>query len=152
MKLEVKNLIFGKTGLREVQSIEILDKKDEGFDFPVTVSGSVNLLTVDDGLLAEFRISPKIILICDRCQEQFNFTESLTFSRFFLFSPSEEDLDSLVIGRDFSIDAWEPIREELLLLIPFERLCKKECKGLCKSCGASLDFSSCSCELHQKNS
>jgi uncharacterized protein len=44
-----------------------------------------------------------------------------------------------------TIDLTSYIREEILLLLPLRPLCSEGCKGLCPSCGKSLNDAPCNC-------
>ena len=43
------------------------------------------------------------------------------------------------------VDLTFVIRDLILLTEPFQRLCNKNCKGLCLICGINMNFSNCSC-------
>jgi uncharacterized protein len=38
------------------------------------------------------------------------------------------------------------LREQILLALPMDVLCKAECKGLCAVCGADLNLKACGCQ------
>jgi uncharacterized protein len=44
------------------------------------------------------------------------------------------------------LDLTHAIREHLVLAVPEFALCQDACKGLCPSCGANLNETTCSCE------
>ncbi|MBP9663741.1 MAG: DUF177 domain-containing protein [Pyrinomonadaceae bacterium] len=57
----------------------------------------------------------------------------------------EADLDeSLVIGG--RVDLAEVVREQILLALPEQILCKEDCGGLCPICGGNRNLIDCSCE------
>ncbi len=43
------------------------------------------------------------------------------------------------------VDISEAVREEALLVLPFNLLCSDDCKGLCGQCGADLNEGDCGC-------
>lgn len=43
------------------------------------------------------------------------------------------------------IDVEEVAREQLLLAMPMQPLCRPECRGLCAHCGANLNQGACTC-------
>lgn len=54
------------------------------------------------------------------------------------------DLDeSLVAGG--VIEMADVVREQILLAIPIQVLCREDCKGLCPKCGADLNLINCKC-------
>ena len=56
-----------------------------------------------------------------------------------------DDLD-IAISDDDRIDLIELVREQILLNIPEQVLCKEDCKGLCPKCGADRNLIDCKCE------
>lgn len=49
------------------------------------------------------------------------------------------------VPMDGFYDLTDDIRENLLLLVPMRIKCRKDCRGLCPSCGANLNEGPCSC-------
>jgi uncharacterized protein len=47
--------------------------------------------------------------------------------------------------RAHAVDLREAIREQWLLTVPAYALCRSECRGLCRHCGADLNAGSCDC-------
>jgi uncharacterized protein len=50
------------------------------------------------------------------------------------------------------IDISEEVRSELIIRVPVKPLCDAACKGLCPSCGADLNETSCSCKPGEHDS
>ena len=46
---------------------------------------------------------------------------------------------------DDFVDLTFIIRDHILLMEPFQRLCSKDCKGLCLICGDNMNITSCNC-------
>jgi uncharacterized protein len=44
------------------------------------------------------------------------------------------------------IDLGAIVREQILLALPMDLLCKEECKGLCTVCGQDLNVKECGCQ------
>ena len=40
------------------------------------------------------------------------------------------------------------LREQVLLQIPMQRVCKPDCQGICPVCGANRNETACRCEVH----
>jgi uncharacterized protein len=55
-----------------------------------------------------------------------------------------QNLDITYISEDF-IDLAAVVTEQLQLQVPFQPLCKQECKGMCPQCGADLNAGRCAC-------
>lgn len=58
------------------------------------------------------------------------------------------DLQSLeeesFVGRE--LDLGGILREQILLALPMDALCREDCKGLCPVCGKDLNQAACGCE------
>lgn len=62
-----------------------------------------------------------------------------------------DDLEIMYIAEDF-LELADVIREQIQLRIPFQPLCREDCKGLCPNCGADLNVGRCACaKLTKKN-
>ncbi len=57
---------------------------------------------------------------------------------------SSKELDITYLSEDF-INLQDILTEQLQLQIPFQPLCKLECKGICTHCGADLNRGRCAC-------
>lgn len=89
---------------------------------------------------------------CDRCLTPVPFPFSLSFEREVDLNASAEDraeaLDEqpYVIGYDLDVDRL--VEDELFSNLPMKVLCKDDCKGLCRVCGANLNTQTCNCDDH----
>lgn len=54
------------------------------------------------------------------------------------------DLEIAYIPEEF-LDLSDVLAEQIALRIPFQPLCKNECKGICTNCGADLNVGRCAC-------
>jgi uncharacterized protein len=45
------------------------------------------------------------------------------------------------------IELEEILREQILLLLPMQRVCSADCKGICPVCGRDRNESSCDCRV-----
>lgn len=62
-----------------------------------------------------------------------------------------QDLDITYISGD-TIDLADVVAEQLRLTIPFQPLCKEDCKGMCPQCGADWNVGRCACaKISQEN-
>ena len=105
-------------------------------------------------LTVEGEIEAEIRLECDRCLKLIQMPISSVFNIDYV-TPDvyqaeqaaellEEDL-ALSIFDGEVIDVDEIVREQLLLTLPTQALCREDCKGLCSSCGADQNLTQCSC-------
>ena len=64
---------------------------------------------------------------------------------------SEEDLNLAVFNGE-AIELDDLVREEILLALPAQVLCRESCRGLCPVCGVDRNLSTCDCEARQIDS
>jgi uncharacterized protein len=57
-----------------------------------------------------------------------------------------EDELNLAVFDGEAIELDEVVREEILLAVPAQVLCREDCKGLCPVCGIDRNESDCNCE------
>ncbi|MGZ3697779.1 MAG: YceD family protein [Bdellovibrionota bacterium] len=62
-----------------------------------------------------------------------------------------QDLDITYLSQEF-IDLSDVLTEQLQLQIPFQPLCREECKGMCTNCGADQNTGRCACSKLNKAS
>jgi uncharacterized protein len=123
---------------------------------PLQAEGVAELLANTDG---EVRIRGKLAVRlkapCDRCLGE-------------AIMPLEADLDLFYrpmsyIARDEEIEIDEGeaeigfyegegmelediLREQILLLLPMQRVCREDCKGICPLCGRNRNETACQCK------
>ncbi len=103
----------------------------------------------------EGEIFADVELNCNRCLSRIPKKLEFEFENVFITPENyteEEEIEIEVKNLDVSIfqgdeiDLKEIAREQILLALPSQVLCKDDCKGLCKECGANLNLKSCKCE------
>lgn len=103
----------------------------------------------------EGKIRAEVDLSCNRCLVAVPKKLAMDFENAFVspknYTEEEEieievkDLDVSIFEGD-QIDLIEVTREQILLALPTQVLCKDSCKGLCEDCGANRNLKSCKCE------
>lgn len=99
-------------------------------------------------------ISTKIENNCNRCLKKVENDLEFPFTAIFV-SPenytkqnekklSADELEVSVIDSE-EIDMSELIREQILLALPTQFLCREDCKGLCPVCGSNKNLIDCKC-------
>ena len=58
----------------------------------------------------------------------------------------EDDEDAVLYVSEDRIDLKPYLAESVMLSLPFVPLCRKDCKGLCPSCGADRNERECGCK------
>lgn len=62
------------------------------------------------------------------------------------FSLDDADRDTFD-GKHIDLDPI--VREQVLLAVPMNAVCREDCKGLCPSCGQNLNEGKCGCDTRQ---
>lgn len=126
-------------------------------DFP-NYEARVNIIPADQGIFVKGQTQGELPQLCARCAETFVRPFKKNFNVSFCKDEKHiqvfpDDLSELTGDFDVEfvpkgeIDLGEVIREQIALEIPFQPLCKPDCKGLCAQCGANKNISDCKCEV-----
>lgn len=99
-------------------------------------------------------VTADVDLQCTRCVEPLPKHLEIPFEDIFVSNTAEtsekdlevpiDDLDVELIA-DEQIDLTDVIREQILLNLPGQVLCKEDCKGLCPQCGTNRNLKDCDC-------
>jgi uncharacterized protein len=124
------------------------------FDFESPLHGEVKIRKTGRTILLKGSVNTVLRLQCVRCLKEFSFPLSSTFD--VLLQPlkktsleeekelSEDDMESgFFEGGEMHLS--EIACEQVFLELPYQSLCREECKGLCQSCGKDLNLSECQC-------
>lgn len=127
---------------------------EDNFDTPVTVE--VHLEKSARQIVVRADISASGEFPCDRCLNGFRHDLSAGYAMVCVY----DELDGVgfppeevrVISRDIShIDLADDVRDMIILSVPLKLLCREDCKGLCSSCGADLNTTTCGCRKETTN-
>jgi uncharacterized protein len=153
--IELQSLSGGsKTVDIEIPASEF-DLGDDG----VILSQDVRLkaeVRSSSGITAvEGTINTQAEIACTRCLERaavpltFDFVSRFVAAESFGTSGEHElhgeDLDYDAIEGE-QIDLTDVVREQLLLNLPQQVVCREDCRGLCEKCGANRNLIDCKCE------
>lgn len=148
MKLiNVKNLYQAEVGTTESFDIED-DLKDLEFPEEIeahAVSGHLKVMLLDDSVVASGKFEAEVMLICDRCLDTFETKISFPFEREYFFDRKDVDEEKLYVDKHQNIEIGEPLREEIILVVPIQNFCKEDCPGICPTCGVNLNHEACKC-------
>jgi uncharacterized protein len=89
---------------------------------------------------------------CARCLEDYTFDTRVPFAFVMVphsQKPEDEEAEAedvhLSYYRGLEVDLWPLVREQIILTLPTQPLCRDECRGLCAQCGANLNTTTCAC-------
>ncbi len=121
---------------------------------PARIGAELHVGRSGRGLLISGAFRSAVSLICSRCLEPFEFRADDHFHLYCETAaqgpPEEEhgladdelDVTYLEQGR---INTDHLLRENALLSLPVQPLCREDCRGLCARCGANLNQGACNC-------
>ena len=134
-----------------------IDFLDEGLhqDGPLKTGGKVELVT---GALGEIRVTGHLSVVldvaCDRCLEAAKIPVDSDFTLY--YRPvaegygDEKGIDSGEAEMGFyegeGVELNDVLREQVLLALPMQRVCREDCKGICPACGRNRNQKECECQ------
>jgi len=99
-------------------------------------------------------VNADLLIDCMRCLEPVAKHIEASFDDIFVDASEESDkvesevavdeLDESLVP-DGKIELAEVVREQILLAIPNQVLCREDCKGLCPKCGSNRNLIDCKC-------
>eukprot|EP01156_Anaeramoeba_ignava_P001537 Anaeramoba_ignava/a1540_25.p1 GENE.a1540_25~~a1540_25.p1 ORF type:complete len:164 (-),score=17.32 a1540_25:153-644(-) len=146
MKLKLSSFREEKQILKADLTCKELELNDECLVDPVKVE--VKTGRNSSCLTVECKIRVEAKFNCDRCLEEFNSEINAETSFALTDNPKmnsdSEDMIYLSSGEDI-IDISKNIRDAILLVYPYKRVCSQDCRGLCPGCGKNLNTETCEC-------
>ena len=123
-------------------------------DGPEVQKGKVNVtLTVKRTSRAfelSFQTEGMVSVPCDRCldeiTEDFEVDVDEMIDMAIFETDKVDEIEELDYLEDHIINMDMLLQKELMTLVPMQILCKDDCKGLCKVCGANLNHETCDCD------
>jgi uncharacterized protein len=149
-------LVFLLAQLAEGQnSFELEADPDElglsEYTFSAPLRCEIGIQRIRDRIDVHLDLETAVKLSCSRCGEPMRYEIQTSVDVTFLpelrrrETEDEQDATDLEFYRE-EIDLRGVVRDTFLLAVPIAVLCRKDCKGLCPSCGTNLNLSSCECE------
>ncbi len=118
------------------------------------VQAEIRLMKIGMGVAVRGRFRASVNLSCSRCLEPYAQALDEDFDVQYLPAPtlardeehelSGTELDVLPLV-EHRIDLGALLRENLLLSLPLQPVCRESCRGLCPHCGAPLNAGPCGC-------
>jgi uncharacterized protein len=106
----------------------------------------------------EGRVSGEIEAECTRCLQTATHKFDVPLKAAFVTEENytsekeaelrSDDLDVSIYDGE-KIDLTDLVREQILLDLPTQILCREDCRGLCQKCGANLNEVNCNCEENE---
>ena len=136
----------------EEVSIELTSFESRLGDFPILQKSPVVLTIMNQEnktLFIRGAVDVTLSIPCGRCLEEvptqicFDIDKKLDISEGALVDDEMEENDYLI---GFELDVDKLVYAEILVNWPMRVLCKEDCEGICKVCGANLNKGDCGCQ------
>lgn len=154
LRFNVAGLLKAPVGsTREYRIHAELPSLDE-YTLTQPIEGTVRLIRAPDRLLVQGQLTTEVELECSRCLERFRLPVTITLNEEFFPSvdivtglplPEPSDEMAFTISEVHEIDLTEAVRQNLLVELPMQPLCRERCRGFCPRCGKNLNEGPCAC-------
>lgn len=163
MFLSIKEMEVRKVRFDETFQPGEIDFSDEDVkqSSPLHAAGVAELLANTDGeIRIQGRLTVKLQSECDRCLGRAEFPLDAGFDLFYRPSQSLSAAEEVAIDEGEAemgfyegagIELEDILREQITLLLPMQRVCSKDCKGICPVCGRNRNESACNCREEPVN-
>jgi uncharacterized protein len=161
MRIELDKLESPGGKFAQVYEVNELPLDDTGVQLVEPAEVSCRVRRDGQDVVLQGRLTTKLAAECGRCLRpvempiatEFNekFVRAVTWAAEEQHELLPEDLNiSVFDGEGIELD--DLVREELLLAVPVNVLCREDCKGLCPTCGIDRNLSNCQCESNEVDS
>jgi uncharacterized protein len=163
MFLSVKELELRKIRFDEVIEAGRIDFSGAELEQagPLAVKGTAELVAWSEGdVRIQGRYTVEMSAQCDRCLGRAQFALDEGFDLFYrpmsVIARDEEveiDESETEIGfyQNDGIELDEILREQVLLGLPMQRVCRENCLGICPACGKNRNEGPCGCKTDAAN-
>jgi uncharacterized protein len=124
------------------------------FCFEAPLTASARIWKAGQSVMIKGSVAAVLGLRCVRCLEGFSQPISSTFEVTLLPMKETSSEEEVELGEDDmesnfyeggELHLSEIACEQIFLEIPYQPLCREDCKGLCSVCGKDLNRTSCEC-------
>ena len=118
------------------------------------IKGKCNMVRTQRSILVRCALNTELELSCSRCLSNSKQPVKIKFNEEFFPTldvdsgaalPPPEEASAFTIDDQHILDLTEAVRQYFLLAAPMKPLCKKNCAGLCPTCGKNLNQGKCDC-------
>jgi uncharacterized protein len=151
--MEVRKIRFDETFAPGELDFKDVEVRQAG---PLHAAGTAELLANTEG---EIRIQGQLDVCmeteCDRCLGRAQFPLQTGFDLFYRpmsYIAREEEVRidegeaELAFYEGGGMELEDILREQILLLMPMQRVCREDCRGICPSCGKNRNETPCDCK------
>ncbi len=123
---------------------------------PLHAQGTAELLANTEGeVRIQGALSVQMEAECDRCLGRAQFPLDTGFDLFYrpmssIAREEEVEIDEGEAQLSFyeggGMELEDVLREQILLVMPMQRVCSEDCKGICPTCGKNRNETPCDCK------
>jgi uncharacterized protein len=159
MFFSISDMQEGRVSFNEAFAPGVIEFSDQQLrqTEPIVASGAAELLEATLEVSVSGHLATRMEVACDRCLEPTAFPIEADFR--LLYRPvalSPDRVEVLIEDSEAEVGFYEGeglelvdvLREEILLLLPMQRVCREDCKGICPVCGQNRNQADCQC--HEK--
>jgi uncharacterized protein len=130
-------------------------------NFMAPLKAAVRATRIDDMIEVKGDVHTRVRLPCGRCLQEYELPLKSRFDLTYVnripgVQEDDEQDEVEISAREMGLIYFEGeeinlrdgIQEQVVLAFPLKALCKKDCRGLCASCGKDLNKGDCGCD-HQ---
>lgn len=155
MRLDLRELLETPGATLEV-GLEGQIEELADLNLTVPLTGRLRITNSRQAVVVQGNVEAVVTLECGRCLAAFDKRLATEVNAscplgYFVNGPADEDFDAELDEEalDFfdatSLDVSELLRQCLLVELPIAPLCRRDCKGLCPTCGADRNLDHCGC-------
>jgi len=115
------------------------------------LNGNVRVTRTAQGLLVQGKLQAFLTAECGRCLMAFPQALEADFTDLYAFTHQSVTQSGMILPENGKINLAPIVRDELLVSIPINPVCREDCKGLCPVCGESLNETICAHEVDDTN-
>ena len=104
----------------------------------VDIDLDLRLESVSEGVLATGVVSAELVGECSRCLGEVREERDFDLQELYYYPGRDAEEDALFVVDEY-IDLDPPMRDAIVLELPFTPLCREDCLGLCPICGFNLN-------------
>ena len=145
-RIPVANMLRRPGASREVQAEGVLaDVRGPGAEVPADqpIAVDVTLERVSEGIVVRGTVTARWDAACSRCLVPVGGALAVRVGELYERRPLEGE--TYLLSEDDIVDLEPMIRDALLLELPAVPLCRTDCQGLCPTCGADHNLTTCDC-------
>lgn len=131
--------------------MDCFESRMGSFDISDFSDIDINIINIGKrNLSVDLSCQLTIDIPCDRCLQIVKTRFDINVHKDVNLNKTEEDRlnemdeNDYIVGFDLDID--KIVYNEILMDWPMKTLCKEDCRGICKKCGANLNEGDCGCD------